>query len=401
MLQLLLLTPFLVTTSAYEKQVRTSIRRHTGTLQHFLERSHSESKPSPADLAATQYFGNISVGTPPQVFQVVFDTTSAQLILPSSRCEDEPCLDHHQFETENSSTGFEVGWMDDPKTPLKDNGDRDTKSISLLGADVTGEYVRDKVCIGSKSFCGMADVVVLTEETDDPFSSVQFDGLLGLSPDSQDSEEFNVLRKVFQNQSVNTKVFAFLLSPALAGKGAGGELWFGGFPQERLSSKAVWAPVLRNGTWQFKVDDLSVGGKKLNVCGKTGCEAMVDTGASQVLMPGNMLWKVLNDLDLDDDCSGKSDAIGFMIGGQPFELTSADYKEHDGENCRLLVGSSSMSANGPKLILGYPFLRRHISVFDLGHSRIGIARSNQDPSASTLQTSHPELGFIQLVGVRA
>jgi len=399
MLQWLLLVPLLSTSSAFETQVRTS-------LKHRHLRFHSESKASPAAkkvaaLSATQYFGNISVGTPPQVFQVVFDTNSGQLVLPSSRCDDEPCLDHHQFFGENSSSAVEIGWADDPKTPLKANGDRDTKSISLLGADVTGEYVRDRICVGSKGFCGVADLVVLTEETDDPFTGLQFDGLLGLTSKSPDSEEFNVLQKVFEKHSTDTKIFAFSLSPALAGRGAGGELWFGGFPKERLSSKAVWTPVLKNGTWHFKVDDVTVGSKKLNVCGKAGCEAILDTGASLVLMPGNMLWKVLNDVGVDDECSGETKPIGFVVGGSSFELASSDYREHDGENCRLLVGSSSMTANGPKLVLGYPFLRKHISLFDFGRSRIGIATSNQGSSTSALQAAHPELGLIQLVGIRA
>jgi hypothetical protein len=57
------------------------------------------------DVKNTQYYGSISIGTPLQQFDVLFDTGSANLWVPSSRCGR---CNHKKYDSSRSSTYREV-----------------------------------------------------------------------------------------------------------------------------------------------------------------------------------------------------------------------------------------------------------------------------------------------------
>lgn len=352
-----------------------------------------------AAVAATQYFGVIQVGSPVQEFRVVFDSASGQLILPSTKCGDAACEKHRRFHAENSTSAKQIGWADDATAAISDDDDRDTKTLSLFGSDVSGEFVRDRICFGGEGqLCGTADFVVLTEEADEPFGQLGFDGVLGLAPSSPDSPEFNVLHALLKGKAPGAAVFSFYLAPGMGG----GELVFGGYRPELLANgePPTWAPVTGNGSWHVLVEDVTVNGKAASLCGKAGCLAAVDTGASLLMSPGNMLWALMGKLGVDDECSGSPATLGFIVAGKNFELDSADYLERDADGCRLLMASlSDIGKGSASLVLGYPFLRKYYTIFDYAQNRVGFARARAPlggPAAS------PPAGAVAvpLVGVR-
>jgi len=403
---LLLLLP-LVGGHADEQGARAVRRRlsRAGRQTHFLgfavESAPAEPQPAGPRGAPTQYYGLVRVGDPAQEFRVVFDTSSGQLILPGSKCGDTACDLHRKFRSENSTSAKQIGWADDPTTPIGDSDDRDTKSLSFLGSDVSGEFVRDRVCVGSTGqLCGVADFVALTEEADEPFSQLEFDGVLGLAPTSPDSQEFNVLHALVGTASSQRGIFGVYLSQASDGPTGKGELLLGGFRRERMAEEPIWAPISNNGSWQILVQDITIGGKAAGLCGETGCLTAVDTGASLIMSPGNMLWAITSKLGIDDECASASPSLGFIVQGQHLELEKSDYLERDQDGCRLLLASLNDLGKGhPTLVLGYPFLRKHYTIFDLAQSRVGFARAVHTEQDAA-QPAPDGAAAVTLIGLR-
>merc|ERR1719454_1566426 len=123
---------------------------------------------------ALQYYGEVSIGNPPQKFVVIFDTGSGHLMVPGQSCDSPACAKHRRFDANKSSSAIAIGWADDPLTPAKD-GSRDTMVVNFAMGDAVGQYSRDTVCLGSNNaFCATADFVETTEESDNPFLDAEW-----------------------------------------------------------------------------------------------------------------------------------------------------------------------------------------------------------------------------------
>ncbi|PON75817.1 Aspartic peptidase [Trema orientale] len=222
-----------------------------------------------------QYFGEISIGSPPQNFTVIFDTGSSNLWVPSAKCYFSlACYFHSRYKSSRSSS-------------YTSNGK--TCEINYGSGSISGFFSQDNVQVG--------DIVVkdqvfieATREGSLTFLIAKFDGILGLgfqeisvgnaTPVWYSSNlEYNMV----QQDLVSEEVFSFWLNRD-ASANVGGELVFGGVDSKHYKGKHTYVPVTQKGYWQIEMGDILVGNQSTGVCAG-GCAAIVDSGTSLLAGP--------------------------------------------------------------------------------------------------------------------
>merc|ERR1719443_1566788 len=124
----------------------------------------------------TAYFGDLKIGSPGQTFSVVFDTGSANLLVPAEDCESAACRKHDRFDMSRSSTAKRVNC---DGSPVPDDQYPDKVTITFGTGEIQGKCVQDKICIDQ--ICSDGHFIASTEESMHPFGTFSFDGVLGLA----------------------------------------------------------------------------------------------------------------------------------------------------------------------------------------------------------------------------
>ncbi|NWV36287.1 CATE protein, partial [Grantiella picta] len=316
-----------------------------------------------------EYFGQISIGTPPQNFTVVFDTGSSNLWVPSVYCVSKACAKHAKFQPTQSSTYQSVG------TPF---------SIHYGTGSLTGIIGSDQVTVQGLTVSNQQFAESISEPGK-AFLDAEFDGILGLA---YPSLAVDGVTPVFDNMMaqnlVELPIFSVYMSPSPKSP-QGGELLFGGFDTSRFTGTLNWVPVSQQGYWQIQLDSIQLGGTA-TFCA-TGCQAIVDTGTSLIAGPTkdikelqNLIGAVSVDGEYALECSNLDamPELTFTINGQPYTLSPQAYTltlSGDGTTFCIsgLQANDIPPPNGPLWILGDVFIRQFYSVFDRGNNRVGLA----------------------------
>eukprot|EP01098_Paradermamoeba_levis_P000005 TRINITY_DN1000_c0_g1_i6.p1 TRINITY_DN1000_c0_g1~~TRINITY_DN1000_c0_g1_i6.p1 ORF type:complete len:477 (-),score=197.30 TRINITY_DN1000_c0_g1_i6:99-1499(-) len=249
------------------------IKAGTHTIKKML-RVGSATVPISNYLNA-QYFGEISIGTPPQPFKVVFDTGSSNLWVPSKKCSifSVACDLHTKYDSGKSST-------------YQANGT--SFSIQYGSGSLTGFISKDNVNFGGLLIKGQS----FAEATNEPgiaFVAAKFDGILGMAYDSISVDHVTpVWYNILSQGLVSEPVFAFYLNrdPSAA---SGGELVLGGVDPSHYKGDFQYVNITKKLYWEFTMDDFLVDG--VSYC-TGGCNAIADTGTSLLAGPTKIIAEI-------------------------------------------------------------------------------------------------------------
>merc|ERR1712050_743751 len=308
------------------------------------------------DYQNAQYYGQMTVGTPGQKSNVIFDTGSSNLWVPNK----SPFLAFKNiYDHSKSSTYVKNG------TVFK---------IQYGSGAVSGVFSADTINMG-----GYAVEKFTFAEVDNTagmgigYRLGKFDGICGLGWESISVGHVKTpIQALVDSKQLGEPVFAFYL-----GNNQPGELIFGGVDTAHYTGDFAYVPLKSQSYWEVALDGVKLNGESASSCPT----AIVDSGTSLLAGPKADVQAIATKLGAKSvlgkewsiDCSKKY-SMTFTVGGKDYILENEDLVISSGGQCILgLMGIDIPAPRGPLWILGDIFMRKYYVKFDVGQSRIGIA----------------------------
>ncbi|KAM8976708.1 gastricsin-like isoform 1-T1 [Pelodytes ibericus] len=314
------------------------------------------------------YYGQISVGTPPQNFMVLFDTGSSNLWVASTYCQSSACQNHPLFNPSQSSTY---------------TSNNQQFSMQYGSGSLTGVFGYDTVTVSEVQGLTITnqEIGLSINEPGTNFVYAGFEGIFGMAyPALSAGGATTAMQGMLQQSLLTDPIFSVYLGSQ------SGEVVFGGVDNNLYSGQIYWAPVTQELYWQIAIDEFSINGQATGWCSQ-GCQAMVDTGTSLLTVPQQFMGSLLQYLGAEESQNGgflvncnsvqSLPPISFTINGVQFPIPPSAYILQNNGYCSVGVEVTYLpSQNGqPFWILGDVFLRQYYSIYDMGNNQMGFAQA--------------------------
>ncbi|KAH7981655.1 hypothetical protein HPB52_000454 [Rhipicephalus sanguineus] len=276
-----------------------------------------------------QYFGVLTIGTPPQSFKLSVDTGSSNLWVPSVKCDDSMLCRHSaKYDSSKSSTYTKIGSY---------------IRIRYTGGVVRGVTSLDNVGIGPATVT-QYKFAEMNHADGKLFKNAKYDGILGLAyPNISQNNQLPLFDAMVGQGVVRQAVFSIYMSKEPSEEN-GGEIYFGGINAERYTGDVHYVDVNRQTYWQITVDGLVI--------------------------------LAFEDYEVDCDAVSNLPAITFNLNGKAFALQGEEYIIKipiEGGTVRCFTRISEGASGSRLWILGAVFMRKYYTVFDRNYNSVGFA----------------------------
>ncbi|GAA5874077.1 hypothetical protein JCM1840_006135 [Sporobolomyces johnsonii] len=342
-------------------------------LSRKVKRSSAQLALRSADDA--YYYGQISVGTPAQALPVIFDTGSADIVIPtiSSACGSTKCYDMASSSTANDT--------------------QQTVAFTYGGGSVEGTIVTETVSVAGLSVAKQSIGIAAAADVAALLSNATI-GLFGLSFDaiSKIGVGSTFLDNLMAAKMLTNNLFGLYLS---RGTVSGSELTLGAVDSNRYTGIVTQVPVVSETHWtvlteHFLVSTKAVAADEVYTAIDSGSTVSfmptADVAAIYAAIPGAYLsTSAAAQLSLtvngqayaaqryEYPCNSTA-VVGFEFYGgrrRVFQMSSADLSlgpiETGSDICAGSLIGIDVSLSGYKAgLLGMPFLGNWYSVFSFG-----------------------------------
>ncbi|KAK9529049.1 hypothetical protein VZT92_013166 [Zoarces viviparus] len=305
----------------------------------------------------TTYYGEIGIGTPPQIFKVLFDTGSSDLWVPSMTCTSSACDKHSRFNSSASST-FQAGTK--------------TFTISYYSGYVSGNTGYELIKISNLYVDHQ--IFGLTETESDFLEFVPWDGILGLAfPGLSHAGGTPLFNNLWNQGKIPHNIFSMYMS----GSAEGSMLILGGMDPSYYTGTMNWIPLYKaTNYWNIQIQSITINGNTVACSGS--CAASVDSGTSLIIGPDKDINNINGWLGASSNPNGDATVscvianllpdVVFNINGYSFALPPSAYVVQSASGCRTGFASGSW-------ILGEVFMRQFYTAFDFSNNRVGFAQA--------------------------
>lgn len=326
----------------------------------------------------SEYFGPISIGSPAQTFEVIYDTGSSNLWVPSAKCDASKypsCANHTKYDSSKSTTYAPKG---------------DTLTIPYGSGTCSGFLSQDTVALGGLSVSSLP-FGEITNEPGQVWEISPFDGICGLGyPGIAVDKVTPPFDALMSSGKLEKNEFSFYLSTQHGDMTKQtSALVLGGVDSKYFTGDFTYLPTQKflgnQGYWLIHGDDVKVGGSSTGACSgwlSKSCALVVDTGTSIITGPSSKLNPIISKIGtVKPDCSNLDSlpTISFTLAGKDFDLEPEFYvlKITEGGETECQLGMQAMDQLG-LWILGDPFLRKYYTVFDRANNQVGFATAKHN-----------------------
>ena len=324
---------------------------------------------------------NVSgIGSPPQLFTVVFDSGSSDIWVPGTSCKN--CGNHNYFNSDNS-TSYTDGQDDEEKYEVE------PFTLNYGSGAVRGHKARETISLDNQHFHDVKIGIVDFE--DSAIAGFEMDAICGLAFDDLAVITTPPIYSYIGSDmdSGLRRQFAFFLNSDPDDLSMPSHVTFGWHNLSLAGNNAAWhfSPLVTSRTFwtldlkRFQViDRLEASGEKLSLCMVGDCKLIVDTGTSGIGIPYRYYGRVMKVLTEGKSCVGVT-CVGVREADFPvlmftldssksFPMLPSDYLLCSVfRECILRIQKSS----GIDWVLGDAFISAYYTLFDIENKRVGFA----------------------------